>query len=274
MASRSLFRSFVWLGSSGDGWLPSRYLPGVSELDPILTVFLASAAAALAAALGVLPQAVMGRLAPPVLGWGNALASGLMLGVAYSLTTVQVDTDVLRGAAGALIGLAFVRVTHAFTGVEDLDLNKLDELSPAYGYQLFLVGTLHAAYEGIAIGIAMLTSLPFGISMAVALAVHNIPEAMVFTAILRERGVHVLHATFLAVATNLNQVLLAVVTYAVLETLPVLSPWTLGFAVGSLLYLVLDELLPESYRQAGHTSIALVTLVAMAIVVALGEGVL
>ena len=32
------------------------------------------------------------------------------------------------------------------------------------------------------------------------------------------------------------------------------------------------ELLPESYAQAGHTSIALVTLVAMGIVVALGSG--
>ena len=44
----------------------------------------------------------------------------------------------------------------------------------------------------------------------------------------------------------------------------------IGFAVGSLIYLVLAELLPESYRQAGHTSIALVTLITMGIVVGLG----
>jgi zinc transporter ZupT len=61
-----------------------------------------------------------------------------------------------------------------------------------------------------------------------------------------------------------------VVTYSVLVALPALDPWILGFAVGSLLYLVLHELLPESYRQAGHTSIAVVTLVAMGMVVALG----
>jgi hypothetical protein len=42
--------------------------------------------------------------------------------------------------------------------------------------------------------------------------------------------------------------------------------------VGSLIYLVLVELLPESYYQAGHTTIAVVTLVAMGIVVALGTG--
>ena len=246
----------------------------MSELDPVVAVLLGSSLAAAAASIGVLPHALGDRLATPVLGWGNALASGLMLGVAYALTTVQADADLLHGAGGAVLGLLAVRVTHAFTGVEDLDLNALDELSPAYGYQLFLVNTLHSAYEGIAIGVAMLVSLPFGVAMAGALAVHNIPEAMVFSAILRARGVRLLHATFLVVATKLNQVLLAIVTYAVLDALAGLRPWTLGFAVGSLLYLVLDELLPESYRQAGHTSIALVTLVAMGIVVGLSGVVL
>ncbi|NNF12919.1 MAG: ZIP family metal transporter [Gemmatimonadetes bacterium] len=246
----------------------------MTQLDPVLAVLLASSAAAFVAALGVVPQALMGRLATPVLGWGNALASGLMLGVAYSLTTVQPDGEVLMGAGGAVVGMLFVRITHVFSGVEDLDLNELGELDPAYGYQLFVVNTLHAAYEGVAIGVAMIVSLPFGLAMAVALAVHNIPEAMIFTAVLRERGVKVLHAAVLAVATNLNQVLLAVVTYSVLAALPVLRPWALGFAFGSLVYLVLDELLPESYRQAGHTSIALVTLVAMGIVVALGGGIM
>src|SRR3970282_1606429 len=137
------------------------------------------------------------------------------------------------------------------------------------GYQVVLVNTLHAGHEGVAIGAAMLVSLHFGISMAMALAVHNIPEAMVLTSILAGRGVRVHHAAALAVAANVNQVLVAVVTFAVVGALPALFPWAVGFAVGALIYLVLAELLPESYQQAGHTSIALVTLVAKGIVVAL-----
>jgi zinc transporter ZupT len=50
---------------------------------------------------------------------------------------------------------------------------------------------------------------------------------------------------------------------------PGIRPWTLGFAVGALFHLVMVELLPESYRQAGHRSIALVTIVAMGMVVLL-----
>jgi ZIP family zinc transporter len=244
----------------------------VNQLDPILTVLLYSSLAAGAASLGVLPQAVLGRLALPVLGWSNALASGLMLGVAYSLLYLGLEEVVLLGAAGAMVGMAFVRLTHLGTGTHEVGLNRIDDVSPAYGYQVLLVNTLHAAYEGVAIGAAMLISLPFGVSMAVALALHNIPEAMVLTAILRGRDVRLDHAAALAVAINLNQVLLAVVTFAVVTALPVLLPWVVGFAVGSLIYLVLVELLPESYHQAGPTSIALVTLVAMGIVVALTGG--
>ena len=39
--------------------------------------------------------------------------------------------------------------------------------------------------------------------------------------------------------------------------------------MGALLYLIMAELLPHCYRQAGHTSIALVTILAMGIVVLL-----
>ena len=241
----------------------------MSNLEPTLTVLLYSSLAAFAAALGVLPQALRGRPTLPLLGWANALASGLMLGVAYSLLTEGLGEGVLLGGLGALVGLAMVRGTHYLVGTEDLDLNDLDDLDPAYGYRVVIVNTLHAGYEGLAIGVAMWVSLPFGISMALALAVHNIPEAMTLTAIVAERGVRMGHAGLLAVAANLNQVLVGILTFTVLELYPVLLPLAVGFAVGALIYLVLAELLPESYRQAGHTSIALVTLVAMGIVVAL-----
>ncbi|MFW6083842.1 MAG: ZIP family metal transporter [Gemmatimonadota bacterium] len=242
------------------------------SLDPIIVVLLYASLAAVAAALGVVPHAVAGRLPLPMLGWANALASGLMLGVAYSLFALQFSAGVLDVASGALVGVAFVWLVHAGTGTTELDLNRLDELEPAYGYQVVLVNVLHSAYEGIAIGAAMLVSLPFGISMVGALAVHNIPEAMILTAVVTSRGVSHRQAAALAVAANLSQVLLAVVTFAVVGVLPALLPWVAGFAAGTLIYLVFVELLPESYREAGHTSIALVTLIAMGIVVALAAG--
>jgi zinc transporter ZupT len=72
-----------------------------------------------------------------------------------------------------------------------------------------------------------------------------------------------------AVAVNLNQILLAIASFAVLQQFGGWLPVLAGFAVGALMYRTLVELLPESYHQAGPTSIAMVTLLAMGVVVML-----
>lgn len=238
-------------------------------MNATLIVLLYSTLAASAAALGVIPVAWRRVVPLAWIGWSNALASGLMLGVAYSLMVTGLDQAALWGGVGALLGIVFVHLTHAATGTADMDLNRLDEPSPAYPYQVILVNTLHAAHEGVAIGVGMAVSLPFGILMALALAVHNIPEAAIQISIVTNRGARLRDAAALAVVTNVNQVLLAVVSFSVLQAVPTLLPWVLGFAVGALIYLVMVELLPESYREAGHTSIAVVTLVALGMVVLL-----
>jgi zinc transporter ZupT len=238
-------------------------------MNPTLSVLLYASLAAATGALGAVPVAVRGRLPLTWIGWANSAAAGLMLGVAHALMSAGMARDALRVAIGAALGVGFVAFTHRATRTGDLDLNRLDETRPEYGYQVLLVNALHAAAEGVAIGSAMALSVPFGAFTAAAIAVHNIPEGTVLTAILTSRGVSRRDAAGLAVAADVNQVLLAVATYAIVAAAPALLPWAVGFAVGALVYLVMAELLPEAYRQAGRTSIALATILAMAIVVLL-----
>jgi zinc transporter, ZIP family len=248
-------------------------------VEPLVTVLIFSSFAALAAAAGVLPRALGAKPSAVTIAWGNALAAGLMLGVAYTLLTVGLRDALAQGGLGALLGIAFVRLTHAVTGTAELDLVLLTEeeqegegeKNPGARRPL-LRDTAHAAHEGVAIGVAMILSLPLGITMAIALAVHNIPEAMALTSILARGDRSPLRITTLVLATNVNQILFAVLAFVTLATGPVLIPWVTGFAVGALLYLVLAELLPQAYRQAGHTGIALVTLVAMGVLVLLTRG--
>jgi len=234
-------------------------------LNSTLTVLLYSSIAAAVAALGAISP--RGRMGLPAswIGWSNALAAGLMLGAAFMLAA-NAEQAPLSLAGGALIGILFTHWTHVVTGTSDLDLNRLDEVDPTYGYRIMLTGTLHSASEGIAIGAAMYIDMVFGISMAVAIAVHNVPEAAIQSTIMRCRGAAPRDAAGLAVAVNLSQVLLAVVTFAVLTAVPGALPWAAGFAVGALINLVLVELLPESYKQVGSTSIAVVTFFAMGMV--------
>ncbi len=207
------------------------------------------------AALGALPLLFNHPVPVRVVGWGTALASGLMLGVAYALMTIALGDGALQAGLGAIIGIA--GVTAARAGLQPLDA--------------FRQGSVHAIPEGIAIGAAMAVSLPFGMMMAATLAVHNIPEGtMTIAGLRRERGL--MTATALAVLANANQIVFAVAAFAVIQVAPSLLPWLLGLAVGALLHLVMAELLPSSYQQAGRTSIALVTIVAVAIVVLLHDG--
>jgi len=240
-------------------------------VEPTLVVLLYSTLAAGAAALGALPLVRRGRIPVVAIGWANALASGLMLGSAYLLISAGLAYPPWIGGVGAVLGIVYVWFTHAAAGTEELDLNQLEGTGDVYGYKVLLVNTLHSAPEGVAIGAAAMVSLPFGIFVALAMAVHNIPEATALSAILRSRGVRLDTAAALGVMTNVTQVLLAVVTYALVSAAPGALPWALGFAVGSLIYLVLSELLPESYRQAGHTTIAVLTILAMGAVVLLGD---
>lgn len=192
-----------------------------------------------------------------------------MLGVAYVLLTVGHVDALLAGGAGAVLGIAFVRASHALAGTGELDVEELEASRPGDGYKAVLVDALHAADEGVAIGVAMAVSLPLGVAMSATLAVHNLPEAMLLSTVLTRRGLTVPRAALVSVAVNVNQVLLAVVTFVLLGVFPGGLPVVSGFAVGALMYRSLVELLPESYQQAGETSIALVTLLAMGVVVLL-----
>jgi zinc transporter ZupT len=236
-------------------------------MDSTLLLLGLSTLAATTAAAGVLP--LLGRSETPVtwLGWSNALAAGMMLGAAYLLTTVQQEGHYVHASLGAALGVLFILGTHRATGTGNERLNSVHDDDPAFGYRILLISGLHAASEGVAIGLAMIVEIQLGIFMAAAIALHNIPEGTVLASILRSRGVRLDQAAGLAIAANVGQILLAITTFAVIAAAPAALPWALGFAVGALTPLVLVELLPESYEQAGQTSIAVVTVVALGAVV-------
>jgi zinc transporter ZupT len=241
----------------------------VTTLQPLAAVLLYSGLSAITAVLGVVPHALGRAPSRVAIGWANALAGGLMLGVAYTLLTDGLSGELVLGGLGSALGIGFVRGSHALAGTGELDVDEAGTGSSGEGFKVVLVDALHAADEGVAIGVAMAVSLPLGIAMAATLAIHNIPEAMVLGTVLTRRGMRVPRVATVAVAVNLNQVLLAIASFAVLQQFGSWLPVLAGFAVGALMYRTLVELLPESYHQAGPTSIAMVTLLAMGVVVML-----
>lgn len=203
------------------------------------------------------------------IGGSQALAAGGMLGTAFVLTIVPTGLP-LEAAAGGLLGVLAIVATHGITHLDGLDLTRPDRADPTAARRLFAVHAWHASTEGVAIGVAMAIDLSLGIFVALAIAVHNVPEAALLRGATLRQGAGAAEAAGLALLSKAGQPVLAVATWQLIQTVPGSLPWIAGFAVGALLNLVLTELLPASYRHAGSTSIAVVASVALALVVLLG----
>lgn len=253
---------------------PEGYARGsaIIPADPVLVVLLFSTLAAATASAGVVPFAVLGRVPMRALGLAYALASGLMLGAGYLLLEAGLK-DSAQSAfvlmSGAALGVLYTYWIHRFSRTEEVEFIPGGEVSAELGFKIVLMNSLHSASEGVAIGAGMAVSLRMGIFLALSLALHNIAEAATLTSVLLRRGVRMGEAAMLCVITNVPQILLAVTAFAVVSAARGLLTWVLGFAAGALVYLVLTELLPGSYKQASHTWVAAAVSLSTGLVVLL-----
>lgn len=189
-----------------------------------------------------------------VLGWANASAAGLMLGVAFAVLSAALPIAPLAGTVGAGIGVGLV---HLLAG-------------ESVRRRAVVASALHSAAEGVAIGAAAAFGPAFGTFLVLTFAFHNVSEGAILGSTLASSGWRPRAAAGAAMVARTGQPLLAAATVLAVSALPALLPWALGIAFGALVYLVLAELLPSSYHQTGRTSIAVVVSVAAGIVALLG----
>ncbi|MFQ5349151.1 MAG: ZIP family metal transporter [Thermoanaerobaculia bacterium] len=226
--------------------------------EPVLAVLLFSTLATLLAALGILPFLGGRRPAAVWIAGAYALASGLMLGAGHLLMSRGLERGAVSVVAGAAAGVLYAWWIKRYTGAHVVDRRPQAADQEGLVYRPLLENMLHAAAEGVAIGVAMVLEIKLGIFVALALAVHNIGEAMALTDTLHRRGISIGEAAGLCVGTNVPQPLLALAVFALDPVLTGLLPAALGFAAGAMVFLVLTELLPASYERGRGTVIALV----------------
>src|SRR5262249_28104177 len=124
---------------------------------------------------------------------------------------------------------------------------------------LLLIATMfvHSIPEGVAIGVGYATGeLSFGLLLAVAISVHNIPEGTAVSLPLRAQGASVHTCFWYAVLTSLPQPLLAVPAFLLISIFQPLLPASLGFAGGSMIFLVMSELFPDSLMSCSRADAA------------------
>jgi len=236
-----------------------------------LAVTLAALGTALATGLGAIPFLFFRHPDRRWLGLANALASGFMIGASVGLALEGADYGTERMLLGLAAGALFMALTGRFLGRGREREPHLGALRGADALRaLLIVGvmTVHSFSEGVGVGVAFGAGETFGALIAVAIAVHNIPEGLAISLVLVPRGVSVWRAAGWSIFSSLPQPLMALPAFLFVETFEPFLPVGLGFAAGAMLWLVVTELLPEALREARLATVALTAAVSAAAMIA------
>lgn len=106
----------------------------------------------------------------------------------------------------------------------------------------------HNFLDGVVIGTAVRTSVPLGISTALAVATHEIPQEVGDLAILLHSGYSRRKALLLNAASGLSAILGAVLAVLALEWVPQMSEYVLSVAAAGFLYVAMADLIPDLHR--------------------------
>lgn len=235
----------------------------LQDANPILQACIAGfgtwALTALGAAAVISMRSVRRRALDGMLGF----AAGVMVAAAcWSLLIPAIDRGgIVRAVVGLLIGAA---------GMFCLD-RLLPHLHPQFEAQvgpegpavawrrtILLVSaiTLHNIPEGLAIGVAYGGGdAAAATALAIGIGIQNIPEGLAVSMPLRREGMSRRRALWWGqLSASVEPAAAALGAALVMLVAPVL-PYALAFAAGAMLYVVVEELIPETER-GGNTDIA------------------
>lgn len=122
--------------------------------------------------------------------------------------------------------------------------------------KLVLAITLHNIPEGMAVGVTFAAAmgahayLPMaaGIALAIGMSIQNFPEGAIVSMPLRAAGNSRLKSFLLGVLSGVVEPVAMVVTLLITDSIVSLLPYLLAFAAGSMMYVVVEELIPETQK--------------------------
>ena len=112
---------------------------------------------------------------------------------------------------------------------------------------------IHNLPEGIAAGVGFGSgNMSEALTIAGAIALQNIPEGMVIISPMLLAGVSKRRAFILALITGLIEVLGTFIGYFAVTIASAILPFALAFAGGAMLYVISDEMIPETHAHGSE----------------------
>ena len=175
-----------------------------------------------------------------------------------------------RTLTGAAAGAAFIALTRLLLGRDrELHLGAFSGVDATRMLLIVGVMTIHSFTEGVGVGVSFGGGETLGAVIAIAIAIHNVPEGLAISLVLVPRGVSIGRAAAWSVFSSLPQPLMAGPAFVFVETFEPFLPVGLGFAAGAMLWMVAAELLPEAVDEAPAGSVAAIGLISAGAMVAL-----
>lgn len=165
-------------------------------------------------------------------------------------------------AGGSVLGVLFLVTMNAL----------LPHLTPAFlqaprdgsgrrSTLLVLAIAMHNIPEGMAVGISFAlaarsdpTLLPAAMALALGIGIQNFPEGAAISLPLRQAGMSRKKSFLIGAASGAVEPIAALFTVLAAGTVEPLMPWLLSFAAGAMLYVVVEELIPEANLRHDHES--------------------
>jgi ZIP family zinc transporter len=248
--------------------------------SPVLQALLAGiftwGLTALGAGIVVFLQSVNRKLLDGMLGF----AGGVMMAASYwSLLAPAIEFSENRGGTpwlpatvGLLAGVATIwgidkSLPHLHPGLE---LDQAEGPKTAWQRSVLLVTaiTLHNIPEGLAVGVAFggvlsgeeTSNLAAAAALAIGIGLQNFPEGIAVAMPLRGEGMSRLKSFWYGQLSAVVEPVAAVAGAALVMWMAPLLPYALAFAAGAMIYVVVEELIPESH-QSGNVDLATISFV-------------
>ncbi len=220
----------------------------------ILTALGVGSATMIGALLGFFVKKIPHRFNDIILGF----AAGIMLCAAvFGLITPALEAggivNTIIVIVGVLVGAVFLSAVdklvphlHNIAGVQESSNHTNDALSKVLLF-VFAIA-IHNFPEGIAAGVSFGTGdNAKALSVAIGIALQNIPEGMVIITPMLTAGVSRSRTLAIALITGLVEVVGTFIGYFAATVSAAILPFALAFAGGTMLYVISDEMIPETH---------------------------
>ncbi len=247
----------------------------LSSLSPVLQALLATIFTWLVTALGASVVFFKRDISRKVLDASLGFAAGIMISASFwSLLLPAVELSSSSGSppwlpvtVGFLAGGIFLRLLDKY--VPHLHLFMPEEKAEGIKTKRFgritlliLAITIHNFPEGLAIGVAF-GSIPFAgnvsfagaLALTLGIAIQNFPEGMAVSLPLRREGISPFKSFWYGHLSAIVEPIGGVIGAGLVILSKPILPYALAFAAGAMIFVVIEELIPES-QSGENTDIA------------------